>query len=56
MRTKIGILKGYKNGKGEILIFMAITKDFTLEQFQNSRIRHIEALKHKYDRFETELI
>ena len=52
---KIARLKGYKNGQAIILIEMAITKAFTLEQFQDVRIRYIENLKYNYDRFETDL-
>ena len=48
-------LRGYKNGQATILIEMAITKGYTLAQFQNARIRYIENLKHHYDRFETDL-
>lgn len=52
---KKATLKGYKNGQAILLIDMAITKAYTLEQFQNARIRHVENTKHYFDKFETEL-
>lgn len=53
--NKIATLKGYKNGQAIILINMAITKAYTLAQFQDARIRHIENTKHYFDKFETTL-
>lgn len=50
------ILKGYKNGQAILLINMAISKAYTLGQFQDTRIRYIENTKHYFDKFETEFI
>lgn len=50
---KIVTLKAYRNGQTVILAKRAITKAFTLEQFQDYRIRIIENTK--FERYETEL-
>jgi hypothetical protein len=54
---KRAILKGYRNGQAIYLINKVITEDYTLTQFQDERIKQIEADKKEYyfNRFETEL-
>ena len=55
---RYGILKGYKNGLyGEAIILMReeITKDYTLNDFQNDRLCIIEDFKNDFTNFVTEV-